>query len=702
MTSPAELRAVCEALSRPPFSRQLSVIGLHDDLAHPDLVALINEVVAYLDGTKTHDVDIRNEYPEVTSARLAAFLKQMAKFEFDDMNENMFAEKLLKGDNRAFLLKALYFLLHDIDACRKTIYLSRYMNPPAVPPEYATEESIHPLLEQYSAYQDEFQALYDQSEQMRQSSAEINAMKREIQQMEEEKQMLITKLQRSQNRVQDMPQRDKWLGAARSLRLEQQRQRELSDRLKEQKNLASQAEQKGYTLQQKLKEAKDAANLGPEALLQRLKEESTANKYLAEEKLSKDVQETEQKLSSLQRVFAEPISTQQDLVKHEERLQELNRAIKTLSEKRMTSHGSDEKLTLLKQQASIISNKKDTAATRLGNCMNRNQELLAEVARKTDAVNASASSKIPKGEEFKNYVAQLRVKSTQYKAKKAELTELSTEENIVSHTLEVSGNRNDDFLGDLVLRAREKQATELLEKIERKSGVSGFTNAQETLERVSEKKSELDEAKEATMTDVSAIVQKIVQTINEKKLVLAPHIQELRSLRQRHAEVEALHVQKKAAYDSVMLNLDAETQKLETEIKVVQNEISTDQSRWHYVSSMCELADISMDRVLQEMKAYIGGDSELETLQRQRGFKTYRDLYHKKINDIELQVRNLREQQKEIKDQHEEKMQQQAMFASLKRLLVAKMESNKRAAASMGAGSDDMFSSQGQDRLVIS
>ncbi len=49
------------------------------------------------------------------------------------------------------------------------------------------------------------------------------------------------------------------------------------------------------------------------------------------------------------------------------------------------------------------------------------------------------------------------------------------------------------------------------------------------------------------------------------------------------------------------------------------------------------------------MKAYIGGDETIEAQQRARGFKTYRDAYNKKIQELEHNGKVLRETQKDIK-----------------------------------------------------
>ena len=52
------------------------------------------------------------------------------------------------------------------------------------------------------------------------------------------------------------------------------------------------------------------------------------------------------------------------------------------------------------------------------------------------------------------------------------------------------------------------------------------------------------------------------------------------------------------------------------------------------------------------MKAYVGGDEQLDALQKKRGFKTYRDLYTKKINELEVASKQLREQSNAIAVNH--------------------------------------------------
>ncbi|KAI8801008.1 hypothetical protein BJ742DRAFT_48404 [Cladochytrium replicatum] len=200
-----------------------------------------------------------------------------------------------------------------------------------------------------------------------------------------------------------------------------------------------------------------------------------------------------------------------------------------------------------------------------------------------------------------------------------------------------------------ILKARLKAVLENINILERKEGVVGYFSAQETLEKVSEQKSEMDEAKGKALNEISEIVEKVMKSINEKKAKIAPVIQELRNVRQQCQELEAEYSEKKRVFDAIMLGLDSDANQLDHEVKNYRQDILNDQSRVHYLQQMCQAMDINQERVMQEMKAYIGGDDALEHLQKQRGFKSYRDLYHKKITEQENLGKTLRESQKDVK-----------------------------------------------------
>ncbi|KAK6099452.1 hypothetical protein MT418_000867 [Batrachochytrium dendrobatidis] len=180
--------------------------------------------------------------------------------------------------------------------------------------------------------------------------------------------------------------------------------------------------------------------------------------------------------------------------------------------------------------------------------------------------------------------------------------------------------------------------------------------------------------------------------------MLAPVIQELRQLRQDAQELEINYLEKKRIYDATLIGVESETTKMDQEMKGNRQDIINDQSRYHYINCMHQLAEISQDRVMAEMKSYIGGDEMIELQQKARGFKTYREHYNKKIVEHEHHVKALREQQKKVKAEHEPNMKQIGMFADVCKLLALKYEHNNRVLNGEGQAETGIVT---MDRLVL-
>jgi intraflagellar transport protein 81 len=89
MLTTEELQFVADRLSKSPFSKQLSVFQLHDQLTGFDLIQLVHEIFLYIDQqnpTSVHRIDLRNEPPEETVYRFGEFLKTL-KFRLQDESQ---------------------------------------------------------------------------------------------------------------------------------------------------------------------------------------------------------------------------------------------------------------------------------------------------------------------------------------------------------------------------------------------------------------------------------------------------------------------------------------------------------------------------------------------------------------------------------------------------------------------------------------
>jgi intraflagellar transport protein 81 len=137
---------------------------------------------------------------------------------------------------------------------------------------------------------------------------------------------------------------------------------------------------------------------------------------------------------------------------------------------------------------------------------------------------------------------------------------------------------------------------------------------------------------------------------------LAPIIQELRTLRQTHQELETEYTEKKRVYDAALVGIENDVSTLDQQVKQYREDVRNDQSKFHQLNCLMKVTDVAQEKgiyyssiVMGEMKSYIGGDEMIEMIQKTRGFKSYRDLYNKKIMEQEHFTKALRETQKEVK-----------------------------------------------------
>lgn len=228
--------------------------------------------------------------------------------------------------------------------------------------------------------------------------------------------------------------------------------------------------------------------------------------------------------------------------------------------------------------------------------------------------------------------------------------------------------------------------------MEAEKGISGYSNTQEELERVSAIKSELDEKKGRTLDDMSEMVKKLNSMIVEKKSALAPIIKELRSLRQQCQELSQEYEDKKAQYESCTAGLESNRSKLEQEVKALREETAQEENRYHYINSMSEIIEMQIQRAAEEMKAYVSSDP-------QERKKAIREVYMKNISEQELLGKKLREKQKMVRESHSANMEQMKMWRDLEQLMECKKQCFIRAQSQASIG--QVIQEGGEDRLVL-
>ncbi|KAG9269996.1 hypothetical protein AMEX_G14903 [Astyanax mexicanus] len=672
-----QLKFIVEQLNREPFKKNFNLITF-DSLEPIQLLQTLNDVLAEIDSKQA--IDIREEMPDQTAKRMFTLLGLLKYKPSGGLTDaSSFRQGLVTG-SKPVIHPILHWLLQRVPELKKRAYLARFLVKLDVPGEFLTDDVISDTYHQYEELVEGFKTYHKECEQLRNSGFSTAEIRRDIAAMEEEKDQLIKRVERLRKRVESVSNHQRMLELARQLRVEKEREESLAHQKQEQKNQLFQAEQRLQRCQIQLKDLRQAAaDAKPESLVKRLEEEIKFNSYMVSDKLPKELERMRRKVRYLQKVASEPAMGHAELAELEEKIKQLSQANQEMEKKMTRTDPMDDNLTLYRQQASIIARKKEAKAEEVQESREELAAVSREVSSKSSQARGQGGVEIIRTDEFKRYVSKMRGKNITYKKKRQEIAELKSEFGILQRTEEI-------------LRQRHTAEQQQLQSLEAQKGISGFSETQEELERVSAIKSELDELKGRTLDDMSEMVKKLNSAIADKKTALSPLIKELRPLRQQCQELAQEYEEKKAQYDTCAAGLESNRSKLEQEVRVLREETAQEENRYHYINSMKEIIDIQMQRAADEMKVYVSSDPQTQK-------KSIREQYMKNIAEQESLGKKLREQQKQVKESHGPNMRQVRMWKDLEQLLECKKQCYLRAQSQASIG--QVIQDSGEDRLVL-
>ncbi|XP_077164194.1 intraflagellar transport protein 81 homolog [Paroedura picta] len=673
-----QLKFIVEKLNKEPFKKNFNLITF-DSLESTQLLQLLSDVLGEID--PKHVVDIREELPEQTAKRmlsLLGILKYKPPGGTSDLST--FRQGLVTG-SKPVIHPVLHWLLQRTNELKKRAYLARFLIRVDVPMEFLQDEAVADTNRQYEELMEAFKNLHKECEQLKTSGFSTAEIRRDITAMEEEKDQLIKRVERLKKRVETVQNHQRMLETARQLRVEKEREESLALQKQEQKTQLFHTEQRLQRVQTQLKEMRHAAvDSKPESLMKRLEEEIKFNAYLVSEKFPGELETKKQLLQLLQKVVAEPAMGQSDLNELETKINDVNAQINQLIEKRMMKYEPiDSKFSMYRQQACIISRKKAAKAEELQAAKEEMANLERQMQQKSNQAQEMSGTEVLKGDEFKRYVNKLRSKNTLYKKKRLEIAEITAEYGILQRTEEL-------------LRQRHEDLQQQLQAIEAKKGISGYSDTQEELERVSAVKSEMDEMKGRTLDSMSEMVRKLNAMVADKKSSLAPIIKDLRLLRQKCQELTQECDEKKTQYDSCAAGLESSRSALSQEVKSLREEYGQEESRYHHIHCMKRILDVQLQRAKEEMKMYISPDP-------QERRKAIREQYSRMITEQENLGKKLREKQKVVRESHGPNMKQVKMWRDFELLMESKKECFLRQQNQVSIG--QVIQEGGEDRLVL-
>uniref|UniRef100_A0A673LDH4 Intraflagellar transport protein 81 homolog n=1 Tax=Sinocyclocheilus rhinocerous TaxID=307959 RepID=A0A673LDH4_9TELE len=582
-------------------------------------------------------IDIREEMPEQTAKRMFTLLG-MLKYKPPGGMSEVFRQGLVIG-SKPVVHPILHWLLQRIPELKKRAYLARFLVKLEIPAEFLQDDIIAETFHQYEELVGGFKNIHKECEQLKSSGFSTAEIRRDIVAMEEEKDQLIKRVERLKKRVEAVSTHQRMLELARQLRVEKEREESLAHQKQEQKNQLFQAEQRLQRCQIQLKDLQQAAaDEKPESLMKRLEEDIKFNSYMVSEKLPRELENMRKVVQYFQKVASEPALGQAELRELEDKIRETNTEINHLIEKRMMRNDPmDDKLSLFRQQAAIIVRKKETKVEELQEAREELAAVEREMNMKSSQARERGGAELIRGDEFKRYVAKMRGKSSTYKKKRQEIAELKVEYGVLQRTQEI-------------LRERHTAGQQQLQSLEAQRGISGYSDTQEELERVSAIKSELDEMKGRTLDDMSEMVKLHSLLFCLLKQELAPEFE-----------------QKKAQYDTCAAGLESNRSKLEQEVRMLREETAQEESRYHHINSLEHVV----------LGVFFKADEHC----------------------VSVGLQGLRQQVKQVRENQEPNMRQMKMWKDLETLLECKKQCYLKAQSQAPIG--HVIQDVGKDMLVL-
>ncbi|XP_050724013.1 intraflagellar transport protein 81 homolog [Eriocheir sinensis] len=662
-----EIKFIVSELNKPPYTRNYNLISF-DALNAESLLQVLNDVFAEID--PKNRLDIREEEPEQMAVRMLGMLR-ILKYKPPDEAMNNFRQGLVSGDKHV-IYPILAWLLERMDELRKRAYLAKYLVKLDVPAEILGDADVADIHSKYEELIDQFKNVHREHEALRTSGFSTVELRRDITAMEEERDLVMRRIERMKQKIDGTPNSEGMLSSARGLRQEREKSKEMVQQKANLQSATQLAEQRISRLQAQLKDLRKAGmGTTPEGLLQRLEEDMNVNSYIVKEKLPKEILARRRLVETLQRVAAQPAMGQNELEAVNKQIQALNSEINNLNELRMKEVEEDEspeskvgKLSFFRQNAAIIIRKKDQTAERLNELRGELTNYQEDMKDKQEQLKQFSGEQVLRGEEFKRYVNKLRGKSSIYKIKRAELSDLRAEFGILSRTEEI-------------LKAKDAQLLEQLNTLEAKMGVSGFHETQETMEEVSSMKAKVDERKGETLEEMSGMVMQLNHKIAERKAHLAPIIKELRPLRQKMQDLTVDYNEKKHSYDSVAAGLDSNMAKMEQEVKSLRDELIKSETKFRLQTAEKETLSFKQQQASEEIKLYLSNDPQDKK-------KSLREQLMTNISEQERLGRLLREEQKAAKDLVQTSAKQMGLWRDVVKLIEVKKSCLE--AARSGAG----------------
>ncbi|XP_058060644.1 intraflagellar transport protein 81 homolog [Anopheles bellator] len=588
-------------------------------------------------------LDVREADPEDTNVQVMEALRKVQYRPSADIDDpGAFRRGLVRGEKK-LIHPILRWVLENRERVKKASYLARFLIPLDLAPEAMSMPELGSLWAQYLQTMDDFKEAHRAHCQSVDEGAQTRELRNDISAIETEIENVKKRIERTQARLDKVPQQELLLEAANALRIEKERQRELMQQIDDQRQGLNRANMLHERLQKELHNARMAVQgATPQNLMESIVEETQVLEFMVQQKLPQELRQRRSEVQTLQEVIDEPSIGRADLQELQSKIDDLSREIQKLVEARMTEYSTQaDSLGPFRQQAAMVARNKEAAAELLDQTTKELHEVEERLQERQRKLQDTVGEVILRGEELKQFVSTLRAKSNVYKQQRAELAAVKAEVNDLTQTLENLKSQDPSLSGVLSQLTAEESAATPAEPGRPESPTAS-----------------------RGMTELARLVDGLQRAVAGARERVTPLSQQLRPLRERVIELKDEMDSKKQSYDALLATLNAESATMQSKITETERTIRTLEQQWQELQLEHERSQLLLEKANEETLSRDGATE---------GRVSLKETLSQQIFEQESIGKRLSEEKAKLAASKTDRAQQLEMWTDLRRLFEVKI-----------------------------
>ena len=651
LNSTTMIQDIVAVLKNPPFNETMTLFSFEEKKVY-ELLDLIIKVMGMID--KSIQLDNND-----TAACLKAVFEFLLILKFPYPSERQLQDDLARGDKR-LLITILHFLLTGLQTLSEKYYVNKFIAPININQEYAGDDDIQELNNQYRELQAEFLTTHNMLQEKKQNAPRIEEMQEDIRKCQNDKLQLSRSIAKLKKEYLSKPDFAALFEMTSKLRKEQEQDSNLEKKIAKQAYDIKEAEERLIVAQQRLIDNKKNLdnNISALQLLENARAQRNNNRDAFENLSKYELIDRRNRIKTMEEIIQMPEISMRDLQDLKQQREDLILEISKLENKLKNSPTNSSELQIYKQSAMQATNAREASEKNLAKL--EKEKNLLEI--KYNELNKKFESQ--KGYKFvrKNDLIQqaenLKKKKEIYHKCQKVIDKIKGEALILDRTINI-------------LKEKTPDGEDILKKYEEKNGKI-LNQAKRELEQLATRKQEIDESKALTLEEYAKLIQQLKKKIADqnKQNIIAPLAEERDKLKKDYEMILPSYEKKKRDFQNATADLRRNYDSVEAEYNETEKTFRECQNKYHQLNLSNLINEALLKRCDDESQYMSKPDKRLKD-----NYKDYQSYYKEIINQENALIKELREKQLKTKEAFEDNDRQTKLYSDMKTLLTIKLES---------------------------